>query len=151
MASRRAFPVPSAGIQAGSPKFLMVVSARAVSFDPGELEGCSWSSLPLQCWLHHFRQAGHSRFRVTRLNRVRGRYGSHLALPSLGASGCPVTPWTQLHDSRPIIMINSLHLTTTTKLCLALSGILEIRSQFARCPKDSSTADFQFARAYDRV
>lgn len=34
----------------------------------------------------------------------------------------------QLHDSRPVIMINTFQLTTTTKLCLALSRSTQIHS-----------------------
>src|ERR1044072_2331197 len=43
-------------------------------------------------------------------------------LPSFGAKGRPRTLWVRLHDSRPIITINSFQLTRPTKLRLALSG-----------------------------
>jgi hypothetical protein len=44
------------------------------------------------------------------------------ALPSFAAENRFSTVEAQLHDSRPVIMINTFQLTTTTKLCLALSG-----------------------------
>ena len=43
------------------------------------------------------------------------------ALPSFAAENRFPTVEAQLHDSRPVIMINTFQLTTTTKLCLALS------------------------------
>jgi hypothetical protein len=43
------------------------------------------------------------------------------ALPSFGVTDRSSTLWAQLHDSRPFVMANTLQLTRTTKLCLALS------------------------------
>ena len=48
------------------------------------------------------------------------------ALPSFGAADRSPTLWAQLHDSRPIIMINSSQLTRTSQACLALSGWTQI-------------------------
>lgn len=39
-----------------------------------------------------------------------------LLCPASASRVAPLTLWTQLHDSRPVIMINSLHLTTASRL-----------------------------------
>ena len=39
-----------------------------------------------------------------------------LTFPGLGAEDCSPALWGRLHDSRPIIMINTFQLTRTTKL-----------------------------------
>ena len=53
------------------------------------------------------------------------------ALPSFAAENRFPTVEAQLHDVRPFIMINTFQLTTTTKLCLALSRYGQIRSDLA--------------------
>jgi len=47
------------------------IRARCL-LSPREFDGCVWSGLPRRCRLHRIRQTGHSRFCVTRPNRVRG-------------------------------------------------------------------------------
>jgi hypothetical protein len=39
-----------------------------------------------------------------------------LTFPGLGAEVCSLTLWGRLHDSQPIVMINTFQLTRTTKL-----------------------------------
>src|SRR5258706_6928685 len=69
----------------GPPKFLTVLSARAVSFHPGESNPCFQSLLQGRCWLHLSWEADHSRASLTGPNRVRGIL--RLAhLPSLASS-----------------------------------------------------------------
>ena len=56
---------------------------------------------------------------VTRLNRVRLRYGSRVCLPRLRRRGYPRSPLGRLHVQRSIHMADSFHSARTAKLCLA--------------------------------
>ena len=108
----------------GPPKFLTVLSARAVSFYPGELCRCFQSLLPGKYWLHHLRQAGHSQFCVTRLNRVRLRYSSRVRLPRLRRRNYSRAPLGRLHVQRSIHMTDSFHSVRNSQ---ALLGAPEAR------------------------
>jgi len=105
--------------QGGSPKFPIVLSARAVSSHPGESHRCFRSFLPGGCWLHEIRVAGHSHRCVTRLNRVRFRYGSRVRLPRLRRRDYSCSPLGRLPVQRSIHMADSFHSARTAQLYLA--------------------------------
>jgi hypothetical protein len=63
---------------AGSLSSRSYLSARAVLFDPGEPDDCSYPLLHRPCWLRPLRRISHSHFSVSRLIRLRFRFGSHL-------------------------------------------------------------------------
>ena len=82
-------PLSSLDLQpAGSPKFRVKLSSRAIRYHPEEPNKCMHLSLPCPCWLYHSRKAGHSRFSFTRLEPVHFRYGSRLCSTELRRLRC---------------------------------------------------------------
>ena len=81
---------------------------RAVPIYPGEPNDCvCLLRLHRSCGLHHLRQAGRSHLCVSRLYRVRLRYGSHRAPPEAPPPGLLPSTLSQLHGLQAFHMVTS--------------------------------------------